>query len=126
MASTKNLRCLTITLNDLPPEYKVVLGYLTYHSGKLYNQALYLLKNKLAKVNMFDLYNKLNSSVHLKSLQSRSAQIVLDELVRAYRNWFDYLKDPQKFKGQEIKPPKFRHKRKPHRTLTYDRTGFKV
>ena len=126
MASTKNLRCLTITLNDLPPEYKVVLGYLTYHSGKLYNQALYLLKNKLAKVNMFDLYNKLNSSVHLKSLQSRSAQIVIEELVRAYRNWFDYLKDPQKFKGQEIKPPKFRPKKKAHRTLTYDRTGFKV
>ncbi|EDP76053.1 RNA-guided endonuclease TnpB family protein [Hydrogenivirga sp. 128-5-R1-1] len=117
---------MVITLNDLPPEYKVVLGHLTYHSGKLYNQALYLLKNKLAKVNMFDLYNKLGSSIHLKSLQSRSAQIVLDELVRAYKNWFDYLKDPQRFKGQEIKPPKFRHKKRPHRTLTYDRTGFKI
>jgi len=126
MAKCKNLRCLTIVLNDLPPEYKVVLGYLTYHSGKLYNQALYLIKNRLAKVNMFDLYNKLNSSVHLKALQSRSAQIVLEELVRAYKNWFEYLKDPQKFKGQEIKPPRFRPKNKPHRTLTYDRTGFKV
>ncbi len=122
----KNLRCLTIVLNNLPPEYKVVLGYLTYHSGKLYNQALYLLKNRLAKVNMFDLYNKLNSSIHLKALQSRTAQIVLDELVRAYKNWFEYLKNPQKFKGQEIKPPKFRPRRKPHRTLIYDRTGFKV
>ena len=104
MTAVKSLRCLTITLNDPPPEYKVVLGCLAYHSGKLYNQALYLLKNKLAKVNTFDLYNKLNSSVHLKALQSRSAQIVLEELVRAYRNWFGYLKDPQKFKGQEIKP----------------------
>ena len=126
MAGTKSLRCLTIALNDLPPEYKVVLGHITYHSGKLYNQALYLLKNRLAKVNMYDLYNKLGSSIHLKSLQSRSAQMVLDELVKAYRNWFDYLKDPQKFKGQDIKPPKFRPKRKSHRTLTYDRTGFKV
>ncbi len=123
---SKSLRCLTITLNNIPPEYKIILGYITYHSGKLYNQALYLLKNKLAKVNMFDLYNKLNSSVHLKALQSRTAQIVLDELVRAYRNWFEFLKNPQKFRGQEIKPPKFRPKRKPHRTLTYDRTGFKM
>ncbi|ADC88986.1 transposase, IS605 OrfB family [Thermocrinis albus DSM 14484] len=122
----KSLRCITISLNDLPEEYRIVLGYLTYHSGKLYNQALYLLKNKLAKVNMFDLYNKLNSSIHLKALQSRTAQIVLDELVRAYKNWFEFLKNPQKFKGQEIKHPKFRPKRKPHRTLTYDRTGFKV
>ncbi|QWK19734.1 MAG: transposase [Hydrogenobacter thermophilus] len=120
------LRCLTIALTDVPEEYRITLGYLTYHSGKLYNQALYLLKNKLARVNMFDLYNKLNFSIHLKALQSRCAQIVLDELVRAYRNWFEYLKNPQKFKGQEIKPPKFRPERKPHRTLTYDRTGFKV
>ncbi len=126
MASTKSLRCLTITLNDLPSEYRVVLGYLTYHSGKLYNQALFLLKNRLVKVGMFDLYNKLSSSVHLKSLQSRSAQIVLDELVRAYKNWLEYLKDPHKLKGQEIKPPKFKPRRRPHRTLTYDRTGFKV
>ncbi len=123
---SKSLRCLVISLNDLPEEYKVVLGYLTYHSGKLYNHALYLLKNKLAKVNMFELYNKLNSSIHLRALQSRTAQIVLDELVRAYKNWFKYLKNPQKFKRQEIKPLKFRPKRKPHRTLTYNRTGFKV
>jgi hypothetical protein len=95
----KPLRCLTITLNDIPEEYKIILGYLTYHSGKLYNQALYLLKNRLAKANMFDIYNKLNSSIHLKALQSRSAQIVLDEFVR---------------------------KNNPHRTITYDKTGFKV
>ncbi len=101
-------------------------GYLTYNSGKLYNRALYLLENKLAKVNMFDLYNKLSSSIHLKALQSRTVQIVLNKLVRAYRNWFEYLKDPEKFKGQEIKPPKFRPKRNSHKTLTYDKTGFKV
>ena len=123
---SKSLRCFVISLNDIPEEYKIVLGYLTYHSGRLYNRALYLLKNRFAKVNMFDLYNKLNSSIHLKALQSRTAQIVLDELVRAYKNWFEYLKNPQKFKEQEIKPPKFRPKRRPHRTLTYDRTGFKV
>ncbi len=123
----KSLRCFSISLTDIPEEYKIVLGYLTYHSGKLFNQALYLVKTKQAKVNTFDLYNKLkDDSLHLKSLQSRSAQIVLDELVRAFENWFKFLKNPKKFKGQTIKPPKFRPKNKPHRTITYDKTGFKV
>ncbi|MGC8814929.1 MAG: RNA-guided endonuclease InsQ/TnpB family protein, partial [bacterium] len=103
-----SMRCLTISLNNLPEEHKVVLGYLTYHSGRLYNQALYLLKNRQAKVNVFDLYNKLKDSLHSRNLQSRTAQIVLDELVRAYKN---------AFKGH-AKFPKFRLKNKPHRTLT--------
>ncbi len=123
----KSLRSLSISLTDIPEEYKIVLGYLTYHSGKLFNQALYLLKTNRAKVNTFDLYNKLKDDfLHLKSLQSRSAQIVLDELVRAFKNWFEFLKNPKKFKGQTIKPPKFRPKNKSHRTITYDKTGFKV
>jgi len=113
----KSLRCLTIALTDIQEEYKIALGYLTYHSGKLFNQALYLVKAKQAKINTFDLYNKLkDNSLHLKSLQSRSAQIVLDELVRAFKNAFN----------KNAKFPKFRPKRKPHRTITYDKTGFKV
>ena len=113
----KSLRCLTISLTDIPEEYKLVLGYLTYHSGKLFNQALYLVKTKQAKVNTFDLYNRLkDNSLHLKGLQSRSAQIVLDELVRAFKNAFN----------KNAKFPKFRPKNKPHRTITYDKTGFKV
>ncbi|MGC9124462.1 MAG: RNA-guided endonuclease InsQ/TnpB family protein, partial [Thermoplasmata archaeon] len=104
------MRCLSISLNNLPEEYKVVLGYLSYHSGKLYNHDLYLLKNNQAKVNMFDLYNRLKGSLHSNNLQSRTTQIFLDELVRSYKN---------DFKGH-TKFPKFRPKNKPHRTLTYD------
>jgi putative transposase len=63
-----SMRCLSVSLNNLPEEYKVILGYLTHHSGKLYNQALYLLKNEQAKVNVFDLYNKLKDSLHLRNL----------------------------------------------------------
>ena len=113
----KPLRCLTIALTDIPTEYQIALGYLTYHSGRLFNQALYLVKTKQAKINTYDLYNKLkNNSLHLKNLQSRSAQIVLDELVRAFKNAFNGV----------VKFPKFRPKTKPHRTLTYDKTGFKI
>ena len=113
----KSLRCLTIALTDIPEEYKIVLGYLTYHSGKLFNQALYLVKTKQAKVNTYDLYNRLkDNSLNLKSLQSRSAQIVLDQLVRAFKNASNGI----------AQFPKFRPKTKPHRTLTYDKTGFKI
>ncbi len=113
----KSLRCLCIALTDIPKEYQIALGYLTYHSGKLFNQALYLVKTKQAKINTYDLYNKLkDASLHLKNLQSRSAQIVLDELVRAFKNAFNGV----------AKFPKFRPKTKPHRTLTYDKTGFKI
>ena len=114
---SKSLRCISIALTDIPEEYKITLGYLTYHSGKLFNQALYLLKTKQAKVNTYDLYNKLKDNyLHLKNLQSRSAQIILDELVRAYKN---ALNGKANF-------PKFRPKTKAHRTLTYDKTGFKI
>ena len=113
----KPLRCLTIALTDIPTEYKIILGYLTYHSGKLFNQALYLVKTKQAKINTYDLYNKLkDNSLHLKNFQSRSAQIVLDELVRAFKNAFNRV----------TKLPKYRPKTKPHRTLTHDKTGFKI
>ncbi len=114
---SKSLRCLSIALTEISNEYKIALGYLTYHSGKLFNQALYLVKTKQAKINTYDLYNKLkDNSLHLKNLQSRSAQIVLDELVRAFKNAFNGV----------AKFPKFRPKTKPHRTLTYDKTGFKI
>jgi putative transposase len=116
LKSSKSYRCFTISLNNLSEEDKLVLDYLTYHSGKLYNQALYLLENKQAKVNTFDLYNKLQDSLHLRSLQPRTAQIVLDEIVRTYKN---ALNGYTKF-------PKFRPKNKPYRTLTYDTAGFKV
>lgn len=75
-------RSLRIELNNIT---SIILGYLTYHAGKLWNEANYLVGNKLAKPNKFDLYNKLKDiSIHKKSLQSRTAQIVLDELSRGW------------------------------------------
>ena len=85
-------RSLRIELNNTDPTTNIVLGYLTYHAGKLWNEANYLVKNKLAKPNKYDLYNKLkDTSIHKKSLQSRTAQIVLDELSRGWQNFFKYL-----------------------------------
>ncbi len=84
-----------------------------YHSAKLWNQALFLLNKKEAKLNVYDLYNRLRNSVHLRALQSRVSQIVLDKLVRAYKK---HLED------QSIAKPKPRRK---HRTVVFDKTGFK-
>ena len=64
-------RSLRIELNNIDTTINMVLGYLTYHAGKPWNEANYLIKNELAKPNKFDLYNKLkDTSIHKKSLQS--------------------------------------------------------
>jgi len=83
---------LKIELNKTDKTTQIILGYITYHAGKLWNEANYLVVNKLAKPNKFDLYNKLkDASIHKKSLQSRTAQIVLDELSRDWQNFFKFL-----------------------------------
>jgi putative transposase len=123
-------RALVIELNRLAKEQEIILGYLTYHAGKLWNQANYLVKNELAKPDYRDLYNKLkDNSINLRSLQSRCAQIVLDELSRGWSNFFKFLKDPEKYKKkgiEAVKPPKYVNPQIPHRVVTWDKTGFKI
>ena len=82
-AEMKTKRAIVLELNNLAEEQQVIFGHLTYHAGRLWNQANYLVKERLAKPDYRDLYNKLkDTSLHLRSLQSLSAQIVLDELLR--------------------------------------------
>jgi len=45
----KAKRAIVFELNKLTEEQEIILGYLTYHAGRLYNQANYFIKNKLAK-----------------------------------------------------------------------------
>ena len=124
--SRKVKRSLRIELNNVDPTTSMVLGYITYHAGKLWNEANFLVKNKLAKPNIFDLYNKLkDTSIHKKSLQSKAAQIVLDELSRSWQNFFKYLQTPEKYPSP-VKPPKYNKKSLPHRPVIYDKTGFKI
>jgi len=59
------MRALRIELNKIDDRTKTILGYLTYHAGKLWNECNYLLHNKIAKANMYDIYNKIkDSSIH--------------------------------------------------------------
>ncbi|RMA93346.1 hypothetical protein CLV39_1412, partial [Hydrogenothermus marinus] len=127
----KTKKAISFELNNrLTDEQLIIIGHLTYHAGKLWNQANYLIQNKLAKPLYKDLYHKLkDSSVNLRSLHSRSAQIILDELSRAWNNFFNFLKSPESYKkkGVEfVKPPKYQNPNLPHRTITWDKTGFKI
>ena len=64
-------RDLVFELNHLTEEQEIILGHSTYHAGKLWNQANYFIKNKLAKPYYIDLYNKLkDNSINLHSLHS--------------------------------------------------------
>jgi putative transposase len=40
------MRALRIELNKIDDKTKTILGYLTYHAGKLWNECNYLLHNK--------------------------------------------------------------------------------
>ncbi|WP_411376607.1 RNA-guided endonuclease InsQ/TnpB family protein [Desulfurobacterium thermolithotrophum] len=128
--SRKVKRAIVFELSRLTEEQEIILGYLTYHAGRLWNKANYLVRNKLAKPHKFDLYNKLkDTSIHLRSLQSRSAQIVLEELSRGWNNFFRFLENPEKFKEKGInvvRPPKFVNPEIPHRVVTWDKTGFSI
>jgi len=123
-------RALVIELNPLTKEQEIILGHLTYHAGKLWNQANYLIKNRLAKADYRDLYNKLkDAAINLRSLHSRSAQIVLDELSRGWNNFFKFLKDPERYKKkgiETVRPPKYVNPEIPHRVVTWHKTGFKI
>ncbi len=128
--SRKIKRAIVFELNHLSKKQQIILGHLTYHAGRLWNQANYLVKNRLAKPDYRDLYNKLkDASLHLRSLQSRYAQIVLDELSRGWKNFFKFLENPEKFKKkgiETVKAPSCVNSETPHRVVTWDKTGFKI
>ncbi len=108
-AEMKTKKTIAWELNHLISEQHVILGHLTEHAGRLWNKANCLVKNRLAKLDYRNLYNKLkDTSLHLFSLQSSSVQIVLNELSMAWCNFFRVLENPERFKNKGIeivKPP---------------------
>ncbi|AGK61430.1 transposase, IS605 OrfB family, central region [Archaeoglobus sulfaticallidus PM70-1] len=118
------MRCILIQPR-LTREQEIVLGNLTYNAGKMWNAANYLLMNGKASFNVFDLYNKLKDDFFVKNVQSRSAQILMGQLIEAWKTFFDYLKNPEKYRFP-IRKPHFVDRKKPHHTVVYDKTGFKV
>jgi len=119
-----DLRCIIIQPH-LSREQEVVVGNLTYNAGKAWNAANYKLMNGEAAFNVFDLYNKLRNNFFVKNIHSRVAQILMGQLIEGWKTFFDYLKNPEKYKFP-VRKPGFVDKKKPHHTVVYDKTGFKV
>jgi len=105
-----------------------------YHAGKIWNEGLYLLKEKQKRPDYRELYHVLvkedeSKSNHIRYLHSRSAQILLDQLCIGYRNFLDFCSDPSKYQKKgiaKVNPPNYTSKRKPLRTIIWDKTGIRI
>ena len=133
----KSIRVIPIDLSKYPDDYQLIFGYLTYHAGKLWNEANYLLHENKDKPEdqreilvdrlggrLYKILNKLGS-IHLVSLAGKPGVTILQELCRAWINFFDYCKNPNKY-PQKVNTPKYMKKDLSHRTVTWDKYVIKI
>jgi putative transposase len=113
-------RCLKIAIK---PSRE--LRWLCFNAGKLFNCANYLIKTGSAKPNIYDLYNKLSSNFFKLNLHSQTTIKVFSHVVRGWLNFFDYLKNPQKY-SHPVKPPKFKSKKNCFHIVSFPRKNVKI
>jgi putative transposase len=113
-------RCLKIAIK---PSREI--RWLCFNAGKLFNCANYLIKTGSAKPNIYDLYNKLSSNFFKLNLHSQTTTKVFSHVVRGWLNFFDYLKNPQKY-PHPVKPPKFKSKRNCFHIVSFPRKYVKI
>jgi putative transposase len=113
-------RCLKIAIK---PSREI--RWLCFNAGKLFNCANYLIKTGSAKPNIYDLYNKLSSNFFKLNLHSQTTTKVLYHVVRGWLNFFDYLKNPQKY-PHPVNPPKFKSKRNCFHIVSFPRKYVKI
>ncbi|WP_052312094.1 hypothetical protein [Archaeoglobus sulfaticallidus] len=117
-------RCIVIQPR-LTREQEIVIGNLCYNAGKVWNVVNYHLINGNLKFNVYDIYSKLRNNFFVRNIHSRSAQILMGQLVEGWEKYFDYLKNPENY-SSPVRRPGFMDKRRAHHTIIYDKTGFKV
>jgi len=113
-------RCLKIAIK---PSRE--LRWLCFNAGKLFNCANYLIKTGTAKPNIYDLYNKLSSNFFKLNLHSQTTTKIFSHVVRGWLNFFDYLKNPQKY-PHPVKPPRFKTKRNCFHIVSFPRKYVKI
>jgi putative transposase len=113
-------RCLKIAIKPSPE-----IRWLCFNSGKLFNCANYLIKTGSAKPNIYDLYNKLSSNFFKLNLHSQTTTKVFSHVVRGWLNFFDYIKNPQKY-PHPVKPPKFKSKKNCFHIVSFPRKNVKI
>ena len=97
----REIKTTDIILDNLKVEQKITIGHLTYHAGRLWNQANFYLKNNPALGNSLShLCNKLRDSIHFKSLPINVAKRILKEVIEDAdlrgKVWFINPKFPHK------------------------------
>jgi putative transposase len=113
-------RCLKIAIK--PPRE---IRWLCFNAGKLFNCANYLIKTGSARPNIYDLYNKLSSNFFKLNLHSQTTIKVFSHVVRGWLNFFDYIKNPQKY-PHPVKPPKFKSKKNCFHIVSFPRKNVKI
>jgi len=113
-------RCLKIAIK---PSREI--RWLCFNAGKLFNCANYLIKTGTAKPNIYDLYNKLSSNFFKLNLHSQTTTKIFSHVVRGWLNFFDYLKNPQKY-PHPVKPPRFKTKRNCFHIVSFPRKNVKI
>jgi putative transposase len=113
-------RCLKIAIK---PSREI--RWLCFNAGKLFNCANYLIKTGSAKPNIYDLYNKLSSNFFKLNLHSQTTTKVFSHVVRGWLNFFDYIKNPQKY-SHPVKPPKFKSKKNCFHIVSFPRKDVKI
>jgi putative transposase len=113
-------RCLKIAIK---PSREI--RWLCFNAGKLFNCANYLIKTGSAKPNIYDLYNKLSSNFFKLNLHSQTTTKVFSHVVRGWLNFFDYIKNPQKY-PHPVRPPKFKSKKNCFHIVSFPRKNVKI
>lgn len=100
-------------IKKLTKEQFLELGGMCRHTNSLYNQCLYEIKSYYRECNKYlsyvELYNKLKSSVHYKSIPAKIGQQIIRLADKNYRAFFALLrkKNVGHYAGK-INEPKFR------------------
>jgi putative transposase len=106
---------MVMELKNLSDEQFTILSYLTYHAGKLWNQANYLIHNKKVEPLSKKLYTALkDTSAAHKALPNVVKNYLYREVQKAWVNFFKSCKNNDKSKS-----PHYMNKEFPHRTIVW-------
>ena len=102
----------SIQLRNLSKDLFVLLTRMTYHSARIYNSSLYVIKKHYEKtkkhLNYNSFYHDCKSFINYKILPSAVAQQTLRILDRNYRSFFSLIKKAKKNKEFHFpEPPHF-------------------
>jgi putative transposase len=121
----------SLQLRHLSADLYALLNRMTYHSARLYNVALYIVKNHYEETQMHlnynSFYHNCKEAINYKVLPSTVAQQTLKILDRNYRSFFSVVKKAKKSKDLQFpEPPHFLPKKSKFVIVFTKGTGFQI